>query len=475
MGDWVAANKGQGPWPFSPQPEKCGYVNNPRWTATPASEVIHEPCGYWPKGVASPHLPANLYGLTTTGGEIWAAYYDGAALSWVGSYDSPIDADGLAFYNGNLITLAGVGATAVIREVTTAPPLSVAADHAVLLTEDFPIVNYSTTILYAPDIEKYFVIGGSTHGRIVRLSKTLAREARGVNATVVTGTDGNLYLYDAGSASDNWNADRRPITGASWNTFWSPIADNVCDGPITAWGSGTIFTTYGFAPCATYHNGYLYIALGQSVGSTAIRKLDPSTLAIVAHTSGTITAGKIIGYGNRIYVAVGTTTARVKAYNASDLTEVADSGVLPYGRFVSGVGNADMAVIDGRLIVTTVPYTDNSALYALDPTTLATLDVVPYSVGSGGPNYQCLARIDDQTAVIAENNGVGIAYLDGLRVPDGKTQLLEEAVPPYLSFGKYGYTGFSQQWVLAQAASDAGASPPVSTHCGTSPVWPMPA
>lgn len=39
--------KGNGPWPFVPQPDKFGYVNNPRWTKAAASLVDHEPCGYW--------------------------------------------------------------------------------------------------------------------------------------------------------------------------------------------------------------------------------------------------------------------------------------------------------------------------------------------------------------------------------------------------------------------------------------------
>ena len=46
---WITDNKGAGPWDFVPQPEKCGYVNNPRWTANRASDIDHEPCGYWPK------------------------------------------------------------------------------------------------------------------------------------------------------------------------------------------------------------------------------------------------------------------------------------------------------------------------------------------------------------------------------------------------------------------------------------------
>ena len=466
---WITDNKGAGPWDFVPQLEKCGYVNNPRWAANRASDIDHEPCGYWPKGGAAPPTPANLYGLTTTGGEIWAVYYDGDSLSWVGSYDSPIDANGLALYNGNLITVAGTGATAVIREVSTAPPLSVVADYSVLLANDLPSINQYTTILHAADIDKFFIVGGGVNGRIVRCSKTLAREARGVYGTVITGTDGHLYVLT--SSGFTWNNNYKPVTGANWNVFWDPIDDDVCDSPITAWG-GNAYPTYTGTATVSYANGYLYVSINQSLNLQAISKIHATTLAIDASVNLTF-AGKPLVYGGVVYVLDGLTTGRVYALSASDLSQIAVSPILSYGRLLGGVGNGDLAVIDGRLIVTTIPYISNSGLFALDLNTLEVLDSVPYSAGAGGPIYQCLARIDDTTAVIAENNGVGIAHLDGLRVPGGKSQMLEQSDPPYLSFDKYVYTGFQQQWVLAQPTS--GETQAVSARCGTSPVWPMPA
>ena len=66
MSDWITDNKGAGPWDFIPQGEKYGYVNNPRWTVNPASEVIHEPCGYWPKPRVGPTV-VNIYGILTNG------------------------------------------------------------------------------------------------------------------------------------------------------------------------------------------------------------------------------------------------------------------------------------------------------------------------------------------------------------------------------------------------------------------------
>lgn len=59
--DWKA-NKGLGPWDFTEQGDKFGYLNNPRWTEDPAAvefsedrgypindEDDHKPCGHWHK------------------------------------------------------------------------------------------------------------------------------------------------------------------------------------------------------------------------------------------------------------------------------------------------------------------------------------------------------------------------------------------------------------------------------------------
>ena len=77
MSDWKR-NKNSGPWPFVPQPNKWGYLNDPRWTATPEAPVSydgneraepqiwdpiqkkgmrdptgHKPCGHWHKGCSN--------------------------------------------------------------------------------------------------------------------------------------------------------------------------------------------------------------------------------------------------------------------------------------------------------------------------------------------------------------------------------------------------------------------------------------
>ena len=39
----------ENPFPFTEQPDKWGYLNNPRWTGSPNSEKVHNPCGHWHK------------------------------------------------------------------------------------------------------------------------------------------------------------------------------------------------------------------------------------------------------------------------------------------------------------------------------------------------------------------------------------------------------------------------------------------
>ena len=63
MKDWKN-NKGSGPWDFEEQPDKWGYLNNPRWSSQADAIAFceakglllnspdqHKPCGHWHKGV----------------------------------------------------------------------------------------------------------------------------------------------------------------------------------------------------------------------------------------------------------------------------------------------------------------------------------------------------------------------------------------------------------------------------------------
>lgn len=82
MSDWVAVNKGAGPWDFEAQARKEGYINNPRWTSAPASNIEHKPCGYWLKG--NPLVPFES-------GPLWGAgVNEYGQLTWANSPGYPL-------------------------------------------------------------------------------------------------------------------------------------------------------------------------------------------------------------------------------------------------------------------------------------------------------------------------------------------------------------------------------------------------
>lgn len=66
---WVEENKGAGPWDFTEQPAKWGYLNNPRWSSQADAIAFcqahglpldlpnqHLPCGHWHKGYTAPPI-----------------------------------------------------------------------------------------------------------------------------------------------------------------------------------------------------------------------------------------------------------------------------------------------------------------------------------------------------------------------------------------------------------------------------------
>jgi alpha-tubulin suppressor-like RCC1 family protein len=134
MSDWVTANKGQGPWAFQEQPQKVGYVNNPRWTGAPASVLEHEPCGYWLKGSETSREEYGLLwgtgngssGLFGTGGgpiiNSWANINSDPQFShivWSGITSASVRRDGSLYVSGiNTSGQLGLGDT-ISRSVWT--------------------------------------------------------------------------------------------------------------------------------------------------------------------------------------------------------------------------------------------------------------------------------------------------------------------------------------------------------------------
>jgi len=456
MSDWITANKGAGPWDFIPQEEKCGYVNNPRWTGAPASEVIHNPCGYWPKGVPGV-VGANIYGLYE-GTKIWAVHFDGNILTYLGKYVSPdLGLHGIDWFNNNLIVEAGLGATAKLRQISSTPSFPLVMEHTPFNSSDIPNSVFSN-LLFSSGLSKYFYVSypGEYGARVIRLNSALVKEARGCYATVTTGTDGNLYYYYSRYAPGGWDALLHPTTGTEWGWFWKRIDDNVCDGPITTWGVGIPYSAYGASSCFVEHQGSLYVLLSQSVSDYALRKLNPTTLAITA-TADLLMGQRIAAYNGVIYVLYGLTTASVKSYNASTLVEIADSGVLTYGRATYDL--SDMLVTDEGVTLVTDAYTGTRAFYLLDRASLAVIKEVPAgTTGDSDKLYQRLAVFNGDYLVAATGQGVDIIERVGFqRVATLDLNLL--------------VGGSLQQRVLVGPGESGGSAP---NRCGTSPVWPMP-
>lgn len=93
MADWKE-NKGLGPWDFIEQPDKWGYLNNPRWASLPEAQEFceskgvisgssnqHKPCGHWHKGYVPKYDECSLEPLfdwsESASGESFINYNDG--------------------------------------------------------------------------------------------------------------------------------------------------------------------------------------------------------------------------------------------------------------------------------------------------------------------------------------------------------------------------------------------------------------
>jgi len=56
-------------WPFTKQPNKSGYENNPNWTDSAADSHRHDPCGYWYGGPTVLAQPIQSDGLLYSAGD----------------------------------------------------------------------------------------------------------------------------------------------------------------------------------------------------------------------------------------------------------------------------------------------------------------------------------------------------------------------------------------------------------------------
>lgn len=101
MADWLE-NKGAGPWPFTEQLDKWGYLNNPRWSAQQDAQEFcekvglslnpsdqHLPCGHWHKGPA----------VSESGEE----FYDACSLEPFFDWSESVPSESFIGYSGEKI------------------------------------------------------------------------------------------------------------------------------------------------------------------------------------------------------------------------------------------------------------------------------------------------------------------------------------------------------------------------------------
>jgi hypothetical protein len=428
---WVDDNKGAGPWDFTERGDVWGYLNNPRWTDEPEAPVDytgredeepqiwtpggsgrldfdssdHKPCGHWHKAV--PALPgavgANIYGLFSANDRIWAVHFDGKRLTYEGRYIPPSGhLSGLVLYQDELLTVAGVGASASLRQINTQPVNNILN----LIQETYPFNQYDFVTVNVNNLS--YGAGGifftsPDDERIVRIDENLIKQARGCVGTVVNGTDGHLYTAFGAYASWADPGNRRPITGPYWSAYWKLIEDDLCDSPVVDWGVGTCYPANAARLNHQYYNGSLYLSYHASPQSR-LRKINPVSLEIEAETD-TWYGYRFIIEGSTIYMQHGLTDCTIKSYNTSDLA-LGNTLVLPDGRL------GDIEYMGGYLIVITNPYaTGDAGIYKIDPSSLTIVDSL---VLGNTSSYQKLCKIDNQYIVAGRNTGVSVFSIDPL-------------------------------------------------------------
>ncbi len=449
---WITDNKGAGPWDFVPQPEKCGYVNNPRWTANRASDIDHEPCGYWPKGTSTV-TDVKIYDLVYGGGPyptLSAYTFDGTTLTLLGGGEAGY---GLCEYQGDsILTLVGDGPTAQIRRVRGVPPFDTIGHYAPFNAYDMETISNRDAVYWFPELGSHLAHAKS--GQVIKLSLELARQGRFYHGTVIDGTDGHRYTYKyASSDSPPWNLAERPITGGFWGTVWSVIPDDVCDSPIAAWDSETAIPISDNGNMV-YANGSVYVCMtNQSSPGGSIRRLHPTTFAKQAVHYGGGSASIIVN-ANGVYRPDynGTGGNVVTRYDPYTLASIADSPA------AVGFTGGQVIFHKDTIIHLIGNYFSPWGLRRYDQITLALLQEQTYPNGTGQP-YQLITLIDDNFLLVGSN--------DHVRVLDAHTL---QPVTPLVSL----YGGYAQEAMLVVPQGLHGT---ISTahRCGTSPVWPMPA
>lgn len=430
---WVDDNKGQGPWNFTEQPNKWGYLNNPRWVDAPfqpagnynnnpeeepqiwtpekssivvADGSVHHPCGHWHKEKTGEiFLYASIFGnfmkaLSTKIDFIAGVYYDGQKrkLSYIGNYKDEDDKSlqALDTYGSDIIAIEGIGASAQILQISS-----------IAINGHFPVVKrFNTldqyditgeagaTIIHNTN-NVYFIT--STTGVLLKHDFTLNNLKRGYYGTCAySPLDGALYVCNFIPVLGNvW----KDVPNGGSNGYWKYIENQTTDSPISIWGADTARAIRSLKTTLLYHNNYIYIAQWQSPYCEA-KRINKDDFSIVT--------------GSRAAGGIGSTLAIYEPYVYSSYAGLSNGSILQ-GSFdtlgvissqVFSTGSSDIGLsylIVGKWLIVI----RNSAIDVFDPLSFTLISSYPTDQTS------CLL-LKDNVFVTANNQTISVFEVSDL-------------------------------------------------------------
>jgi len=430
---WLAY-KGLGPWDFTEQYDVWGYLNNRRWTDEQSTPVNysgnesnepqiwtveqdyvnrvgteHHPCGHWHKrsGEAAPVLTdkANIWGITSLGGSvapfggIWAVYFDGSKLHYRGAYE-PINKDinGLAFYEDQLITIAGNGSTAEIRTINKT---TMELNQIFTPFNNYDIIQPTECKLLNgfSDKEIWYI---DADGLLVQLN-THIKQSRSFWGTVVTGTDSNLYRSLRGVAGF------RPIDQVGYTAFWEVVADNLTDGTVYSWSTAPFYTANAVGVHAQRDSNYIYISSWDSPYNN-INVIDPGTFNPVSEIDS-FKSRRMVILDSHLYTIAGLNISEIKKFRLPSGSGVPNLTYIDTSTSFDGYFG-DIDKTSDYIIAGNIVYTTTSGLYKIDPNDLSIVDFTT------GVECQRIATINDQFVVVGSNNSVSVYDVTDMSLVD---------------------------------------------------------
>lgn len=335
--DWLQY-RGEGPWDFTPQPDKWGYLNNPRWTAAPGPKVSysgredeepqiwtpyepsgvptgskqHIPCGHWHRGegLAPDVYDVMLFRVT----DPWLAYgsiqslffnTETKKLSLVDYYISSPGIGGIEVVDQSVFTLKGDYENSSLLELDK--DLSVVSDNDVFSQSDL----MSVRTYHIANYEGKLYCSSSAAYRPTKVSvvnhAALSKEARFTPGFVYTASDGSLWAWQSDFSIGWGSATHYPITGTPpyYNSASDPLIDGEHDGPLDTWGDGSPRQSSGSQQSISVKNNIVYISAAASA-APVIYAYKVDTYERIAYTRPTNYASSIHKSDNGfVYSAAG--------------------------------------------------------------------------------------------------------------------------------------------------------------------------